>query len=305
VVWQKPSYSFLLELKTSWNETDVAQIAKYAKSPGRLREDNTVQAFGENHCVLLGYQNTPGDSNLEKLFDRWEKEGFGFPLVVFRYGLERAAPGEDRISISRAAYRRNGECPLSYLGKVMNSARGISVSASRFKFVRSKFHKANDQVIASYAAVIWWAEYAEHYLTDDQKAEMAARGHLSSPLVIPVDKLGEIPIPPHTEVPLGPRDVKHAMEFLRQAKLVTLKKRARVYEIELKEDRYIRLPIGTPLDRSNIQQELATKIIARWAEYSVKRPVPAGSQKAKIRKPRRRKTRDSGSGFLPFPDTSS
>jgi hypothetical protein len=165
LIWQKPSYSFLLELKASWNRTDIAQIIKYAKSPGSSK-GNTSLPFADNHCVLLGYQNTPGDADLDKLFEEWQKERFPFPLVVFHYGLEVAAGG-DRILFSRIAYAHNGVCPASSLGKAINAARGVSVRVESAKFERSRFHKANDQALPSYAAVLWWTAYAKQYLTEE------------------------------------------------------------------------------------------------------------------------------------------
>ncbi len=300
LIVQKPTYDSILELKTSWNEKDVQQIVKYGKSQKYFRPDGSTQLFAKDRSLLLGYQNAPGEANLNKLFDAWDSCGFGFPLVVFRYSLEQAAEG-DRIFFLRVPYSRNGLCPSSSLGKAINSVRGFPVSVDKYKVHRPRFHRANDQVISSYAAVLWWTTYARYYLTEEQKIEMAERGRLSSPLVIPLDRLDQVPTPAGVEVPLGPKGVRRALEFLRQAGLVVLKKRAQVFEIELKEDRYVRLPQGSPVSGSPSQLDISTKILARWATHKVKKPVepphrkPARSKAVTLRKP------DERSGWL-FPE---
>jgi hypothetical protein len=300
VIWQRPCCSFLLELKTSWNKDDVDQVMKYAKGQGYLQADGSLKAFAEKHCLLLGYQDPPGEPNLDKLFTEWERGGLTFPLVVFRYSLEFAPEG-DRVFFSRIPFERNGLCPPSALGKAMNSARGCSVKADNFRFVKSKFHKANDQVVDSYGAVMWWTKYAIHYLTEDQRAEMAANGRLSSPLVIPVAQLDQVPSPGEVEVPLTAKDVKRALEFLRQAGLVVLKKLAGCYQVKLKGDRYVRFPHGTTLVEVSGQQEIAAKIITRWATNKIKHPLPEPHKKA--RKPLIRSGKRRDTSTLPlFPD---
>jgi hypothetical protein len=301
LIWQKPPYSFLLELKASWNLTDVAQIIKYAKSPG-YQKGNTSQPFADNHCVLLGYQNTPGDADLDKLFDEWQKESFPFPLVVFHYGLEVAAGGH-RILFSRIAYARNGVCPASSLGKAMNAARGVTVSVERAKFERSRFHKANDQALPSYAAVLWWTTYANHYLTEEQKIEMAASGRLSTPLIIPPDRLNEVPDIGGVDVPLTSKDIRRALEFLSQTGLVILKKRKKQFEVKLKDDRHIRFPLGTLAAGFTNHQDTATKIIARWAAHKVKHPAPERRVAKRPRKAPGRRARDTRTLPL-FPGSS-
>jgi len=283
---------FVLELKTSWNDKDINQIIKYAKSPSYVLSDDRTQPFRSARCVLLGYQNPPGEQNLEKLFDSWKLRNFGFPLVVFRYSLEQGSEG-DRMYFSRVPYGRNGECPSSHLGKALNSPRGFPVSAESFKAHRLKFHKANDQVIASYAAVLWWTRYAGHYLSEEQKSEMAERGRLTSPLILTIDQIDSVPTPPDVEVPLGSRDVRRALEFLRQARLVDLKARHKVFEVELKEDRYIRLPQESPVPRTGSQIDISTKILARWASHKVKKPI-GKPKKSKTRSARRVRDRQTG-----------
>jgi len=300
VIWQRPSYSFLLELKTSWNNADVAQIIKYAKSEGCLLADRTLRRFERDHCLLLGYQNPPGERNLDRLFGEWERDEIHFPLVVFRYSLE-AAPEGDRMFFTRVAYDRNGRCPPTAFGKAMNSVRGFPVRADNLKSVRGRFHKANDQVVDSYAAVMWWTLYARHYLSDDQRAEMAANGRVSSPLVIPANRLDEVPVPSDIEAPLTASDVRRALEFLRQARLVDFKRRAGAYEVKLRVDRYVRFPHGTtPTDISG-HQEIAAKIISRWATNKIKHPLSEGRRK---RVPRTRGSRRAAAatGYLPFPE---
>jgi len=175
------SCDFVLELKTSWNEEDIRQTVQYGRSKKYYRPDGSTHAFGKNRCMLLGYQNSPGDSNLVKLFDAWDLQDFGFPLVLFRYSLEQAAGG-DQMFFVRVPYQRNGLCPSSSLGKAMNFVQGFPVSINSLKLHRTKFHKAGDQVIASYAAVLWWTTYARHYLTEEQKIEMAGGGGVEHPL---------------------------------------------------------------------------------------------------------------------------
>jgi len=53
---------------------------------------------------------------------------------------------------------------------------------------------------------------------------MAEHGHLSSPFTIPLNKVDEVSAVPDVEVPLGPNDVRHALEFLQEAGLVKFKK---------------------------------------------------------------------------------
>src|ERR1700733_13916351 len=230
---------FILELKTSWDEKDIGQVVKYGKSPRFVLRDGTHQSFRANRCVLLGYQNPPGQPNLDSLFAAWQSQKISYPLVVFRYSLE-SAPEGDRMYFARVAYEGNGLCPPSGLGEALNNPRGFPVSAERYKLHRSKFHKANDQVIASYAAVIWWTKYVKHYLSEEQRSEMADKGRLSSPLVLKWEEIGTIPALAGVEVPLGLKDVQRALEFLAQARLVSFKRRIGAYEVQLKEDRYIR-----------------------------------------------------------------
>jgi len=284
---QQPSYDFVLELKTSWNDKDVQQIVKYGRSQNYYAAPETLQAFGQNRCVLLGYQNVPGEENLETLFEAWKAQDLNFPLVVFRYSLESGAEG-DQLFFSRNSFSKNGLCPNSVFGKALNSVRGFPVSVAKYKSARTRIHKVNDEVIASYAAVLWWTVYARYYLTADQKVEMAERGKLTSPLVIPLGEVEKVPTPAGVDVPLGARDVRRALEFLEQAKLVKLKPRSNVFEVELREDRYIRFPqLGPPLSHVS-QLETSNKILARWATNKVRKPIarrkPKGSKNKKGRK---------------------
>ena len=279
---------FVLELKTSWNEKDVKQIIKYAGSPAYFLQGGTKrQQFKPSKCVLLGYQNPPGKENLDKLFDSWQQNSLKFPLVVFRYSLEQGPDG-DRLYFARVPYDRNGLCPTSRLGETINSPRGFSVKADNYKLHRPKFHKTNDQVIASYAAVLWWTKYARHYLSEDQKSEMAERGHLTTPLVIELNKIDEVPTLPDTEVPLGAKDVRRALEFLQDAKLVVLKKRKRVFEVILKEDRYVRLPQNIPVPRAGL--DIAAKILGRWAANTGKNAPKKSPKKPPKKSPKSKKT---------------
>jgi len=295
LIIQKPSSDFLLELKTSWNEGDVPQIIKYAKSTRYLDSDKP-RAFGKRRCNLLGYQNTPGENNLKKLFDAWDSGRFNFPLVIFRYSLEQAVDG-DRMQFLSVPYKRNGTCPETHLGRILNSVRGVSVSVSNYKSYRSKFHRANDQVISSYAAVLWWTTYAIHYLSEEQRIEMAERGRLSKPFVIPVERLDQVPTPPDVDVPLNPSDVRRALEFLAQAGLVAFKKRDRVFEVELKEDRYIRLPRAVPTLGGPADSDVSTKILARWATRKVTKPLDLKGKPKKAKSSTSR-YRDERTGWL-------
>jgi hypothetical protein len=296
LIVQRPSYSFVLELKTSWNKGDVTQVTNYGKAEGYLQDDGALTRFQENHCILLGYQNVPGDSNLGALFDEWEKQKPPAVLVVFRYSFE-SAPTGDRMFFSRVPFARNGACPRSHLGRWINSARGFSVSAASFSRVKTQFHKSNDQVIDSYAAVIWYTDYARNYLSEEQLAEMAVGGRLQTPLQIPLNQIDKIPVPQDVEVPLTPSDVKKGLEFLRQAGLVTLNVRERAYEVKLRQDRYVRLPTGAAAIGAS-QEDIAVKIINRWATYTIKKPLterPVGARRTKSRR-----YRDTGP-TLPFP----
>ena len=282
---------FVLELKTSWNEKDVLQVVKYGKSPSFvLQRDGKQQSFRTIRCVLLGYQNPPGQANLDSLFGAWQSSKLAFPLVVFRYSLE-SAPEGDRMYFVRVPYASNGLCPASALGNALNNPRGFPVSAERYKLHRSRFHKANDQVIASYAAVIWWTKYVKHYLSEEQRSEMADKGRLSSPLVLKWEEIGTIPALAEVEVPLGPGDVQRALEFLAQAKLVSFKRRVGAYEIELKEDRYIRVPPDGPVPRA-AAQDISVKMLARWATNKVKAPISQARGKGRRSVRRGRRPRD-------------
>lgn len=295
LIIQRPSHSFLLELKTSWNNGDITQVTNYGKAEGYLQANGALTIFSSNHCVLLGYQNVPGDSNLDALFDVWEKEKPPASLVVFRYSFE-SAPTGDCIFFSRVPFARNGTCPRSHFGGAINSARGFSVKAANFSRVGSKFHKSNDQVIDSYAAVIWWTVYARHYLSEEQQTEMAVSGRLQTPLQIPLSQIDKVPVLPDVDVPLTPSDVRKGLEFLRQAGLAKLKVRERVYEVKLRQN--VRLPAGAAAIGAS-QEDIAVKIINRWATYSVKKPLikrPVGAKRAKSRR-----SRDPGP-TLPFPE---
>lgn len=301
LIIQKKNSDLIVELKTSWNNKDIPQVTKYAQSSAYRMRNGTKRQFKSDKCILLGYQNPPGDAHLDELFDTWDKNKFGFPLVVFRYSLEQAPEG-DRIYFARVAYGRNGLCPASNLAKAINSSRGFPVSTNIYRPHRTKFHKTNDQTIASYAAVLWWTKYVSHYLSEEQRSEMAERGRLTSPLTIKVDQIDRVPTPSDVEVPLGPNDVRRALEFLTQARLVSFKKRQGVFEIELKEDRFIRIPTGSPIPQTGAQQDISTKILARWATHKVKKPIDL-SQKKKMGRRRRHKTGTTshGSGWL-FPN---
>jgi hypothetical protein len=300
VVFQKRGYTFLVELKTSWNKSDVDQIVKYAKSPGRISDDGNVEPFGKHHCILLGYQNTPGHAELGALFSRFHETGVGFPLVLFRYSLE-IGPDGNRLFFVRVPSEHNAFCPQCSLGKVFNSARGFSVSAASFKFIRASFHKANDRVIPSYAGIIWWTIYANAYLSDEQKAQMAERGRLDTPLVIPLDSLHKIPALPNVEVPFTAKDIKAGLEFLREARLVSLKRRKGCYEVTLKTDKRIRLPKTVPLLSEVVEQDVATKFITLYATYKVLKPIKEPSRKRRPGFLRSRARADNATGYLPFP----
>jgi hypothetical protein len=292
LILQKPA-DFVLELKTSWNHKDVRQTIKYGKSSAYfLSGGSKKQKFKYEKCVLLGYQNPPGKENLDKLFEEWKANSFPFPLVVFRYSLEQGPEG-DRMFFSRVPYDRNGLCPNTKLGQAFNSTRGYSVKADNYRLYRPKFHKTNDQVTASYAAVLWWTKYANHYLSDEQKTEMAVHGRLSSPFVIPLNKIDQVPTLPDVEVPLGPNDVRRALQFLQEAGMVKFKKQSREFEILLKEDRYIRLPQSVPTSRSDI----AAKILGKWAANKIRKPSKTPKQPKRRTRGHRGRSRDQRSLF--------
>lgn len=296
LICQKPSNDFVLELKTSWNEHDIPQVIKYGRSSRYFALDGTLRPFAKLRCILLGYQNIPGEENLDKLFDAWDAGNFHFPLVVFRYSLEQGSEG-DRMFFSRAPYSRNGKCPNTNLGRAFNSVRGYPVSVDRYRSHRARFHKASDQIIPSYAAVLWWTTYARYYLSEEQKIEMAERGRLSSPLIIPIAKLDQVPTPADVEVPLGPRDVRRALEFLAEAGLVGLKKRDKVFEVVLKEDRHIRVPQAITTPGHVAETDISVKILARWAVRKAKAPP----RKVVSRKRRARPAKHPDNKTLPLP----
>jgi hypothetical protein len=297
VITQTNEHTRLIELKTSWSKSDIEQIEKYAKSEGRLTDKGGVEHFGKHHCILLGYQNTPGDKDLDNLFSRYRKTETPIPLVVFRYSLE-IGPEGNRLFFVRVPDPRNGLCPQNSLGKAFNSTRGFSVSAENFRFVRAGFHKANDRVIESYAGIFWWTIYANGYLTDEQRAQMAERGRLETPLILPRESLDKnIPVPPNVEVPFTAKDIKLGLEFLRQARLVTLKRKKGHYEVVLKTDKRIRLPKTAP-SLGGMEQDVATKIITLYATYKILKPIKEPTHRQGLS----RKRRDRGSGYLPFPE---
>jgi hypothetical protein len=283
LIVRRPAQGILLELKTSWNNDDIHQVTNYGNAEGYLQADGTLTRFSRNECILLGYQNVPGDSHLQSLFDEWEKQKPSASLVVFRYSLE-SAPAGDRMFFSRVPYSRNGTCPRSHLGSAINSARGFPVSAASFSRVKTKFHKTNDQAIDSYAAVLWWTGYARHYLSEEQQAEMAMGGRLQTPLQIPLNQIDSVPVLPDVEVPLTPSDVRKGLEFLRQAGLVNFKVRERVYEVKLRQN--VRLPSGAAAIGAT-QEDIAVKIINRWATYSITKPLtkrPFGPRRTRSRR---------------------
>lgn len=115
---------------------------------------------------------------------------------------------------------------------------------------------------------------------------MAARGRLSTPLLIRLDRLSQIPELPDVRVPMGPKDIRRALEFLQQAKLVVLRAKQGTFEVVLKEDRYIRLPQDSPIGGTGL--DISTKILARWATHKVKKPIAS----AATRTNRARRNRD-------------
>jgi hypothetical protein len=280
----KGQRNFLLEMKTSWNDSDISQACKYAHSPAWIKADGTPVPFGTQPCILLGYQKQVGQGNLDRLFKDFKAQT-NAALVVFHYALETGT--EHLMYFSRLAHPENGRCPESEFGKLFNYA-GFPVRASDFKYLRSKFDKANDEVIDSYAAVIWWSKYAVHYLTETQKTEMAEKGSLSEPLKIAPDRICDVPRPEGTEIGLDSDDVRRALEFLRQARLVT-KTRKGGYEIPLKTN--IRLPLDAPEVTGKHLNEITDKVILRWATYKVLKPIK--EKKQTPRKHRARSRRDT------------
>jgi hypothetical protein len=125
---------FVLELKTSWDEKDVLQVVKYGRSPAYVLPDGGEQSFRANRCLLLGYQNPPGQMNLDSLFAAWRSHKIAHPLVVFRYSLENAPEG-DRMYFARVPYAENGLCPPSRLGEALNNPRGFPVSTERINCI--------------------------------------------------------------------------------------------------------------------------------------------------------------------------
>lgn len=299
LICQRPDHDFLLELKTQWNDKDAPQVVKYGRTSKYLDACGHSSAFSGNRCVLLGYQNVPGEEHLDGLMNAWDSAGLKFPLVVFRYSLEQGTES-DRIYFVRVPYARNGSCPLTNLGKAFNSVRGYSVSVDSYKTHRARFHRTGDQVIDSYGAVLWWTLYAAHYLSDDQKSEMAERGRLSTPLIIPMDRIDHNPVPPGVATPLAPKDIRRALEFLARAGLVELKVRAKKFEVKLTEDRYIRLPRNGPELASKDSLDLSTKILIRWAHGVVKRPLPAAKRGSAPMRKKGARHRDTKSAWLPF-----
>jgi hypothetical protein len=161
---------------------------------------------------------------------------------------------------------------------------------------RPKFHKSNDQAIASYAAVLWWTKYARHYLSAEQNSEMAERDHLSTPFMIPLNKIDAVPALADVEVPLGPNDVRRVLEFLQEAGLVRLKRQTRAFEILLREDRYIRLPHSVSAPPSGL--DIAAKILGKWATNRIKRPIKKHKPPKKGRWSRRARGRDDSTKSL-------
>ncbi|OFV99655.1 MAG: hypothetical protein A3H28_14645 [Acidobacteria bacterium RIFCSPLOWO2_02_FULL_61_28] len=92
--------------------------------------------------------------------------------------------------------------------------------------------------------------------------------------------------------------MRRALEFLRQANLVVLKKRAHAFEVKMKEGRYIRVPRGSPSPGAFAHRELSTKIIARWATHKVKNPIKTSRVKRTTKKLSSRKMQDERQGKL-------
>lgn len=123
-----------------------------------------------------------------------------------------------------------------------------------------------------------------HYLSEAQKTEMAEKGFLSEALEIPLDKISRVPKPEGTEIGLDADDVRHALEFLRQARLVN-KTRKSGYQIPLKTN--IRLPLDAPeVTGQRALNEITHKLIMRWATYKILKPI-----KEKKRVPRKGRVR--------------
>jgi hypothetical protein len=92
-----------------------------------------------------------------------------------------------------------------------------------------------------------------------------------------------------TQIGLDPDDVRRALEFLRQARLVN-KTQKSGYQISLKTN--IRLPLDAPeITGQHALNEITHKLIMRWATYKVLKPI---KEKKRIpRKGRARSRRDT------------
>jgi len=93
---------FVLELKTSWDGKDVAQVVKYAKSPGVVLRDGNKRSFHTSRCVLLGYQNPPGQPNLDSLFGGVAVEQYLLSSRHFSLQLGERARGRSAVLRARS-----------------------------------------------------------------------------------------------------------------------------------------------------------------------------------------------------------
>ncbi len=131
------------------------------------------------------------------------------------------------------------------------------------------------------------SKYAVHYLSDSQKTEMAEKGFLSEPLEIPLDKISRVPKPEGTEIGLEGDDVRRALEFLRQARLVH-KTQKSGYQVPLKTN--IRLPLDAPeVTGQRALNEITHKLIMRWATYKILKPIQEKKRAPKKAKARSRR----------------
>jgi len=96
--------------------------------------------------------------------------------------------------------------------------------------------------------------------------------------------------------------IRHALEFLRRAHFVTLKTRAGVFEVYLREDQHIRLPQSGPVPKAGSDSDISIRILARWATHGVRRPLEK-KKSPRSRMQGRRRNRDDRTSVLISPES--
>ncbi len=283
-----------IELKFSWDDRNLTQVANYARATVLLNKDGNDISIRQDRYVAVGYAR-PIRRQQVIAIERAIRDANPNALpIVFAY--EHVSRPRSVMQF-RTLNQVNNPHGLAFVKLFEEGYFPISVDS--YKFERSGLHTTNDEVPACYAAILWLQSYAHELLSEEQKMELQQKGRLSTPLVFTDADLEGMPVPQEIETPLEPHHIRKALKYLRQAQLVEYRVRKQEYRVKLKPVATIRLP--ATLSETDLEQydDLTAKTISRYAYYKVMKPVPK-RQVARGKRRRRGKKADKKQLKLKF-----